>query len=101
MKFHKENYKFADLIGKSENSSAGRAQPCQGWGRGFESHFSLFLFARMVELVDTQDLKSCGPYSPCGFKSHSGYINFQLLLYLRCPNVMNIGNNTILPQSLS
>ena len=27
----------------------------------------------MVELVDTQDLKSCGPYSPCGFKSHSGY----------------------------
>ena len=30
-------------------------------------------FARMVELVDTQDLKSCGPYSPCGFKSHSGY----------------------------
>ena len=57
----------------SENSSVGRAQPCQGWGRGFESHFSLFLFARMVELVDTQDLKSCGPYSPCGFKSHSGY----------------------------
>ena len=24
-----------------ENSSAGRAQPCQGWGRGFESRFSL------------------------------------------------------------
>ena len=22
-----------------ENSSAGRAQPCQGWGRGFESRF--------------------------------------------------------------
>ena len=25
----------------SENSSAGRAQPCQGWGREFESRFSL------------------------------------------------------------
>jgi hypothetical protein len=24
-----------------ENSSAGRAQPCQGWGREFESRFSL------------------------------------------------------------
>ena len=29
-----------------ENSSVGRAQPCQGWGRGFESRFSLHLFAR-------------------------------------------------------
>ena len=26
---------------KCENSSVGRAQPCQGWGRGFESRFSL------------------------------------------------------------
>ncbi len=26
---------------KSENSSVGRAQPCQGWGREFESRFSL------------------------------------------------------------
>jgi len=24
------------------NSSVGRAQPCQGWGRGFESRFPLF-----------------------------------------------------------
>ena len=59
------------------NSSAGRAQPCQGWGREFESRLPLnkraatsgFLLlkcmlqlnvsARVVELVDTQDLKSC------------------------------------------
>ena len=54
-----------------ENSSVGRAQPCQGWGRGFESRFSLG--ARMVKLVDTQDLKSCGPEGPCGFKSRSWY----------------------------
>ena len=25
------------------NSSVGRAQPCQGWGRGFESRFPLCL----------------------------------------------------------
>ena len=44
-----------------ENSSAGRAQPCQGWGRGFESRFSLTV-ALVVELVDTQDLKSCASF---------------------------------------
>ena len=27
--------------GKRENSSVGRARPCQGRGRGFESRFSL------------------------------------------------------------
>ena len=27
-----------------ENSSVGRAQPCQGWGREFESRFSLNKF---------------------------------------------------------
>ena len=26
---------------QSGNSSAGRAQPCQGWGREFESRFPL------------------------------------------------------------
>ena len=29
--------------------------------------------ARMMELVDMQDLKSCGPKGPCGFNSHSEY----------------------------
>jgi hypothetical protein len=27
----------------------------------------------VVELVDTQDLKSCGPKGPCGFDSRPGY----------------------------
>ncbi len=57
---------------KRESSSAGRARPCQGRGRGSESRLSLernppsegffsshTLFALVVELVDTQDLKSC------------------------------------------
>ena len=59
-----------------ENSSVGRAPPCQGGGRGFESRFSLastpfsdriwlrtellkITNADVVELVDTPDLKSC------------------------------------------
>ena len=68
----------------SENSSAGRASPCQGGGRGFESRFSLakpqkfYLFrcfcfpavrwedARVVELVDTPDLKSCALFGRAG-----------------------------------
>ncbi len=30
---------------------------------------------RVVELVDTPDLKSGGPKGPCGFESHLGYRN--------------------------
>src|SRR5438067_1570465 len=30
-----------DLAAARGNSSVGRAQPCQGWGRGFESRFPL------------------------------------------------------------
>ena len=48
-----------------ENSSVGRARPCQGRGRGFESRFSLRI-ARVVELVDTPDLKSCGHFARAG-----------------------------------
>ncbi len=49
-------------VAQRENSSVGRAQPCQGWGRGFESRFSLYFrqyklyvieHVRVVELVDT------------------------------------------------
>ena len=31
-------------VAQRENSSVGRAQPCQGWGRGFESRFSLSIW---------------------------------------------------------
>jgi hypothetical protein len=33
---------FKDYNTKRENSSAGRARPCQGRGRGFEPRFSLY-----------------------------------------------------------
>jgi hypothetical protein len=73
-----------------ESSSAGRARPCQGRGRGFEPRLSLrgqstgngafFLLlvpslahAGVVELVDTQDLKSCEPKRSYGFDSRPRY----------------------------
>ena len=52
------DFKIFEVIIISENSSVGRARPCQGRGREFESRFPL-KSARMVELVDTPDLKSC------------------------------------------
>ena len=33
--------KVAHVISHCGNSSVGRAQPCQGWGREFESRFPL------------------------------------------------------------
>ena len=44
------------------NSSAGRARPCQGRGREFESRFPLqtHLLAQVAKLVDARDLKSLG-----------------------------------------
>ena len=49
---------------KGENSSVGRAQPCQGWGRGFESRFSLHrylsvVYAQVAELVDAHVSGAC------------------------------------------
>ena len=50
------------------NSSVGRAQPCQGWGRGSESRFPLkcsdyesasFHFAQVAELVDAYVSGAC------------------------------------------
>ena len=45
------------------NSSVGRAQPCQGWGREFESRFplkcSLFVDAQVAELVDAHVSGAC------------------------------------------
>ena len=51
------------------NSSVGRAQPCQGWGRGSESRFPLDLFvlnqdrfkfrAQVAELVDAHVSGAC------------------------------------------
>ena len=59
MLFKKKRKKICKLMKKhylcirkfkiSGNSSVGRAQPCQGWGREFESRFPLFFFAQVAE----------------------------------------------------
>ncbi len=49
---------FAKACG---NSSVGRARPCQGRGREFESRLPLLLSGRPDGgMVDTKDLKSFG-----------------------------------------
>ena len=46
----KSLYLCTRLKTKCGNSSVGRAQPCQGWGREFEPRFPLSVKdARMVE----------------------------------------------------
>ena len=34
------------------------------------------LYAGVAKLADAQDLKSCGPYGPCGFDSHPRHFVF-------------------------
>ena len=73
---------FAGAKAISESSSVGRARPCQGRGRGFESRLSLetprlrgffiHTLARVVELVDTKDLKSFGHCGRAGSSPASG-----------------------------
>ncbi len=76
---HLQKLMIISLFGKRGNSSVGRARPCQGRGRGSESRFPLkipiriigsgfFLetIARVVELVDTLDLKSNGHRARAG-----------------------------------
>ena len=38
------------------NSSVGRAQPCQGWGREFESRFPLHILGDYTRLLINQFL---------------------------------------------
>ena len=48
--------------GECENSSVGRARPCQGRGRGFEARFSLedlLKYAKIAQLVE-HDLAKVG-----------------------------------------
>ena len=77
------------FLTKCGSSSFGRARPCQGRGGRFEpglplsitpfgrkaerDFFSPYRGALVVELVDTQDLKSCSPQRECGFKSRLGH----------------------------
>jgi hypothetical protein len=54
------------------NSSVGRARPCQGRGREFESRFPLNRMPRWWNGRHV-GLKIQWPLWPCGFKSRPGY----------------------------
>ena len=66
----------------SESSSAGRAQPCQGWGRGFESRLSLFLvveFRRRTQVVRDRSAKPlCAGSNPAVASMESNYFVYVL-----------------------
>ena len=54
------------------NSSVGRAQPCQGWGREFESRFPLNGCSN-GGIGRHEGLKIPWPLRLCGFKSRFEY----------------------------
>ena len=76
-----ENTKLGNIIGKL----SGNKLRCGGISRHARprslvlrnkregANPSISTNGAVVELVDTQDLKSCGPKGPCGFDSHPPY----------------------------
>ena len=50
---------------KRGNSSVGRAQPCQGWGREFEPRFPLLRTAFAVFFCLYMVVSSVGRVQPC------------------------------------
>ena len=48
---------------------SGRASPCQGEGRGFESHLPLHFYCRSGGMVDAAVSKTVGAKTPCRFDS--------------------------------
>src|SRR5690606_662964 len=68
-----------------ENSSVGRARPCQGRGRGFESRFSLYFDKLKIPcpgggIGRHAGLKILCSLRACGFKSRLGYLEGCYLL---------------------
>ena len=81
-------YYFCTAI-LSGNSSVGRARPCQGRGREFESRFPLAKFAEIAQLVE-HDLAKVGvASSSLVFRSNnkclSGGIGRRAGLKILCP----------------
>ena len=58
--------------GECENSSVGRARPCQGRGRGFESRFSLTAMSRWRNW-QTRYFEGVVNNGSCEFESHLGH----------------------------
>ncbi len=73
------------------NSSAGRAQPCQGWGREFESRFPLqFLLPRNWKYVHSGGMAEwlCSGLQIRGSRFDSGFrlhYTYTVCVSTRCP----------------
>src|SRR5688572_15090353 len=66
------------------NSSVGRAQPCQGWGRGFESRFPLVQGVHAPGLVEYRT----GPW-----ESEGSVAGWSSLVARRAHNPEVVGSN--------
>ena len=42
----------------SASGSVGGVQPCQGWGRGFESRLALFIILKIKSLILVENYRS-------------------------------------------
>src|SRR5438876_4094627 len=73
------------------NSSVGRAQPCQGWGRGFESRFPLWEVGRLkVGRLERTTFHIPTVQHSNGFSSDAGWSS---LVARRAHNPEVVGSN--------
>ncbi len=75
LKFFKISAKVAHLVEHdlAKVGVAGSSPVFRSSSRFAYRMTGFFWYTRVVELVDTQDLKSCSPQRECGFNSHPGY----------------------------
>src|SRR5258706_7537057 len=69
--------------------------------RGFVFEEMSLVFARVVKLVDTQDLKSCGQKWLCGYRSRPGYMFFVYILQSQSTGRYYIGYSELPERRLS
>src|SRR6266513_2441810 len=80
-----------DLAAARGNSSVGRAQPCQGWGRGFESRFPLWEVGTLkVGRLDGNTFHIPTVQHSNGFSSDAGWSS---LVARRAHNPEVVGSN--------
>ena len=48
----------------SASGSVGGVQPCQGWGRGFESRLALFIILKIKSLILVENYRSKASFFP-------------------------------------
>ena len=83
------------LSDQSENSSAGRAQPCQGWGRGFEPRFSLHTFNILCQWLNCTETGFVNPF-PTGFPTKNcSFLKASNYLSDSVQNISSVKNESV------